>query len=331
MIRSRFNWQRAVLLILFAAAALAAVMFGLRTYSSYLLLRSAYALGAPDVSSVRGWMTLRYVSGTYQVSEAALIQRLGLRSDIDPNATLRSLARERGLSPFQYVQQVQEAIFGLRRVSPAPSAKTVSSPDTLEDEFLAALLVYGYPVLGLTLFLGAVGVPLPSALSMVVAGSSAAQGHMSWLWASAVAVTGSVLGDVVGYSLGRALGQKFLERRGRWIGFTPARRVRVDVLFQKWGTLSVLLSRSLLSLLSSAVNLLAGTGRYPLRLFLPFSVIGRLIWTSAYLGLGYGLGVAIEAAADFTSSLSGLLISLLALAGLGFALSRQQERLRAAE
>jgi membrane protein DedA with SNARE-associated domain len=47
-----------------------------------------------------------------------------------------------------------------------------------------------------------------------------------------------------------------------------------------------------------------------------------VIWTSAYLGLGYSLGVGIEAAADFLSSLSGLLISLTALAGSAFFIYR---------
>lgn len=109
----------------------------------------------------------------------------------------------------------------------------------------------GYPVLGLTLMLGAVGVPFPSALSVVVAGSLAAQGQMSLLWAGAVAVAFSVLGDLAGYGLGRVLGREFFERRGRWLGLTPALRAKVETFFYKWGILTVVLSRSLLSFKSS--------------------------------------------------------------------------------
>ena len=65
-----------------------------------------------------------------------------------------------------------------------------------------------------------------------------------------------------------------------------------------------------------------------LRLFLPFAIVGRLIWSSAYLSLGYVFGVAIEAAADFTSSLSGLLVSLVVIAALGF---HDPAKLRAAD
>lgn len=331
MIRSRFHWQGWILLILFALAAFAVGIFAFRTYRSYLLLRSAYELGAPDVSSVRPWMTLDYVARAYHVPGTALVEHLGLAPDTDPTTTLISLAQKQGLSPFEYLQQVQEAISELHVVrSPPGGNDSVSEPGGFGDEILAALLVYGYPVLGLTLLLGTMGAPFPSALSVVVAGSLIAQGQMSWLWSGMIAVTCSVLGDIVGYGIGRLLGREFLERRGRWLGITNARRARVELLFKQWGVVFVLLSRSLVSFLSSAVNLFAGAGRYPLRAFLPFAIVGRLIWTLAYLGLGYGFAVVLEASADFLSSLSVVILALAALAGLGFMIYRQHRRLHAA-
>jgi membrane protein DedA with SNARE-associated domain len=289
-------------------------------------------LGAADVASLRAWMTLDYVARTYRVSETGLAERLGLAPDMDPKTTVRALARRQGISPFEYLQQVQKTISGLHpTTSPPGEGNAASEPDTIGDEILAALLVYGYPVLGLTLMLGAIGVPFPSALSVVVAGSLAAQGQMSWHGAGAVVVASSVLGDLAGYGLGKVLGREFFERRGRWLGLTPALRARIEMFFEKWGALTVVLSRSLLSFKSSAVNLLAGASRYRLRFFLPFAIVGRLIWSTAYLSLGYGFGVAIEAAADFTSNLGGLLVSLLVLAALGFMIYRNHARLEAAQ
>ena len=202
VIRTRFNWPRVVLLALFAIAAFAVVIFGLRTYRSFLLLHSAYELGAPDVASLRAWMTLDYVARTYRVPGTELMDGLDLSSNEDPNTTLRSLAERQGVPPFQYIQQAQETISRLRPITLSSSGSDgISEPDALGDGILAALLVYGYPMLGLTLMLGAVGVPFPSALSVVVAGSLAAQGQMSWLWAGAVVVASSVLGDLAGYGL----------------------------------------------------------------------------------------------------------------------------------
>ena len=330
--RRRFQWQRPILFILFAFAALAVIIFAFRTYRSFLLLRSAYEMGAPDLSSVRPWMTLDYIARTYSVSQAALSERLGHSPDVDPKTSLRALARRQGLSPFEHLQQVQEAISELRPIaSPAGASGAVTEPEGFGDDILAALLAYGYPVLGLTLMLGAVGIPFPSALSVVVAGSLAAQGQMSWFWATAVVVGSSVLGDLAGYGLGMVLGVKFFEQRGRWLGLTPAIRTKIEIFFRKWGALTVVLSRSLLSFKSSGVNLLAGASRYRLRLFLIFAIVGRVIWSTAYLGLGYVFGVAIEAAADFTSSLGGLLVSLVILAVLGFMIQRNHTRLHAAK
>ena len=275
LIRIPFHWQRSILLTLFAIAALGAVMTGLRTYRLLLLLRSAYELGAPDVGGVRPWMTLDYVARTYRVPETALAEHLRLPSDVSPSTTLKSLAEKQGLSPLEYVEQVQKAIFELRSISPFPGTKdSVSQGATVGDDLLAGLLVYGYPVLGLTLLLGTMGMPFPSALSVVVAGSLIAQRQMSWFWSGAVSVAGSVSGDLLGYGIGQLVGREFLERRGRRVGFTPARQAQVEILFQQWGIVSVLLSRSLVSFLSSAVNLLAGASRYRLRVFLPLAIVG---------------------------------------------------------
>jgi len=322
---TRPRWLRAFLIGLLIVTTLVTVVFGIRTYRSFLLLRSAQQLGARDVASLRPWMTLRYVAIRYSVPEEALVARLGLPAEVDPGTSLRSLATRKSRDPLVYVQEVQRAIAELRRTTPSPSTgdAPVSWLSALGDELVAALLVYGYPALGLTLFAGAVGLPLPSGLSMVVAGSLAAQGHLSWWWASTVAVVASVLGDVTGYGLGRLAGRGLLAQRGRWIGLTPARLGQVEALFNRWGALSVVFSRSLLSFLSSAVNLAAGAGHYPMRVFVPFAVLGRVVWTSAYLGLGYGFGTGFEAASDLLSSLSGLLASLAFTAGLGFFVYRR--------
>jgi membrane protein DedA with SNARE-associated domain len=324
VIRLPSGWARRVLIVLAVAAALAAILFGLRSYHTFLLLRSAYAAGAPDVSSVRPWMTLGYVASTYGAPETALRDRLGLPPEVRSTTSLRSIADREGQPPLEYVQRVQRAIAKV-----APARATGAEPDTTKwlgaagDEILSALLVYGYPALALTLLLGAIGLPLPSGLSMVVAGSLAAQGRMDWPLASALAVTASVLGDLIGYGLGRVFGRELLDRRAGWLGLTPDRRARVERFIGRWGALSVLLSRSLVSFLSSAVNLVAGASRYRLAGFVAFAIGGRLIWTSAYLGLGYGASGGLDHAAGFLTNLSGFLIALALLAGLAVAAFRR--------
>lgn len=312
-----------VVLVLLSAAA--AAILGLRTYRTYTLLVAAYAVGQPEVSRVRPWMTLRYVAAAYNATEAALRERLGVPPAASSDTTLKALAARAGISPPDYLLRVQRAIAeetsargAARGGTPTPALGGFS------EDFVSAILVYGYPALALTLFLGALGAPLPSGLAMVVAGSLAAQGHMTWPLLVAVGMAASVAGDLAGYAVGQILGGSFLERKGQWVGLTRERRARVERLFERWGAVSVLLSRSLVSVLSSAVNLVAGAGRYRFWAFAAFGAIGRLAWSSAYLGLGYAAssGLEFEPAADFLGSLTGLLVALAVLGGAGIAVRR---------
>jgi membrane-associated protein len=318
------RWPRRALIALFAVAALASALFVLRSTWSLQLLRSAYAVGAPGVSSLRPWMTLRYVASTWRVPEPALVERLGLVGTTDPSTDLKTLAARDGISRLDYVQRVQAVVAEL---APPRAAQRAAAPAgwlaAFTDRFLAGLLAYGYPVLGLTLLLGAIGVPLPAGLVAAMAGSLVAQGQMSGLGAGALAVTASVLGDLAGYGLGRLASEPFLERWGRWIGYTPARRARVARLIDRYDVPTILLTRTLVSSLSSVVNLLAGMSRRSPVRFVVLAVVGRLLWTSAYLGLGYAVGGDLEAATRFLQNLAGLLVALALLSGTALALRRR--------
>jgi len=297
-------------------ASIANLAFALRTYRSFQLLQSAYELGAPQSSSIRPWMTLRYVAIRYRVPETDLTTSLGLPSDTEADTTLKSLADRSGISPIQYVQRLQRAI---ANITPSEALAEPEKRPTwlreISDALLSALLVYQYPVLFGTLFFGAIGLPVPTGLSVAVAGSLVSLGHMSWLWASTIAIAASVLGDLVAYSVGVLLGQRFLDRRGFWLGYTPGRQMRIRALFDHWGASTIIVTRTLASHLSSVVSLLAGLARYRLSVFLAFDLIGRVVWTSAYFGLGYGIGGNLDAATDFLTNLSGLLVCVVILVG----------------
>ena len=73
---------------------LVSTLLGMRTYRSFLLLRSAYDAGAPMTSSIRPWMTLDCIAATYRIPEVALVERLELTPATDPDATLRMLAQQ---------------------------------------------------------------------------------------------------------------------------------------------------------------------------------------------------------------------------------------------
>jgi membrane protein DedA with SNARE-associated domain len=310
------KWIRRVGLAVAAIALLCTAVCGIRSYRTYLLLQSAYQLGMPQASTVRAWMTLRYIATTYRVPEDRLRERLAVPPATSPDTSLRSIAERQGMTPFQYVQQVQRSI---AEVAPPPSPVTARTSqgwlDWFNDRVLSALLRYGYAVLGLTLLLGAIGLPVPTGIAATVAGSLAAAGRLDWVAAGTIAIAASVLGDTVAYGLGRGVSEQFLARRGRWFGYTAARHAHARALFDRWGALTVLVTRTLVSHLSSMVSLLAGMSHYRLAAFLSVALVGRVLWTAAYMALGYGIGGNLEAAADFLKNVSLLLLSVSVLVG----------------
>jgi membrane protein DedA with SNARE-associated domain len=198
----------------------------------------------------------------------------------------------------------------------------------LSDQVLSELLVYGYPILGLILLIGAIGLPLPDGAATVIAGSLAAQGRMSWIVAGVIVVIASLVGDIVGYAVGLLIGREFLDRHGHWVGYTPARWARVRWLFEEWGLATVFMTRTFVSYLSSVASVLAGVSRFPLSQFIAVSTAGRAVWTAAYLGLGYAIGADLDAATGFLSNLTGLLLCaiVLVVAGLTVIIARSPRR-----
>jgi membrane protein DedA with SNARE-associated domain len=296
-----------ILVLVIVLSALASVLFGLRSYGSFMLLRSAYEAGRPQVSSLRAWMTLDHVAVTYRVPLNDLIPRLGLPPDTDRDESLRTIADKRGVSRFDFVRQVQRV---LGQSTPPPVTSDGQSAGGLTDRILSALLIYGYPALALTLLLGAIGLPLPIGVATVLAGSLAGLGKLGWEAAATVAVIASFAGDIIAYGIGRAVSDDFLMRHGRWIGYSPQRKADIQSLLQRWGGVTVIISRTLTSSLSSVVSIFSGINRYRFSHFVGFALFGRMIWTAAYLGLGYTIGGNIDAASQFLANLSGLLIAL---------------------
>ncbi|MCP4385007.1 MAG: DedA family protein [Hyphomicrobiales bacterium] len=291
--------------------------FGARTFHSYDLLRSASAVGLPAVANIRPWMTLAYVATTYDAPLPELTTKLSLTTDTPGDTPLGAIAEGRGVSPIAFVEEVQAAVAAVVPGNVQPEEQPTEMEEDPSDDYLSALLAYRYPALALVLLVGAIGLPVPTGFSTLLAGSLVAIGEMDWVTVAAIAVGASLAGDVIGYAIGRLADEKFLDRIGGWIGYSGHRKIRIRRLFTDWGGLTIVLTRTLVSHLSSLASLLAGISHYPFAAFLGFASVGRLIWTAAYLGLGYIIGNNIDAAGTFLEHVTGLVLSLGAVVALG--------------
>ncbi len=99
-----------ILLLVVALSALTSILFALRSYGSYLLLRSPCEAGRPQVSSLRAWMTLDHIAASYRVPLDELLPRLGLPADTRRDESLKALADQRRVSRFEFTRGMQRAL-----------------------------------------------------------------------------------------------------------------------------------------------------------------------------------------------------------------------------
>jgi membrane-associated protein len=196
---------------------------------------------------------------------------------------------------------------------------------------LAWLVVYTYPVVGLTVLLAAVGVPLPSTIVVLAAGGLAVGGEIDPVILTTIVLLAAVTGDLASYSIGRWGGSALRGRLGSRSGFTTERVAQLERRFERWGGVQVLATRMILRGLAVPTNLMAGGVRYPARRFFGYVTLGQGIWASGLVSIGFWYGsnwsvVAGYLEGAFTPLTSLAVATVLALLLVGFFRSRAASR-----
>jgi membrane protein DedA with SNARE-associated domain len=140
-----------------------------------------------------------------------------------------------------------------------------------------------------------VGLIAPGETAIVLGGVVAAEGDVSLPLILLAAWLAAALGDLASYALGRRLGRGFLEARGPRFGVTAARLATVDGFFARHGGKAILIGR-FIGLVRAVAPFLAGAARLPLRSFLPYSLVGTALWTSAFTLAGYAFHESFSSA-----------------------------------
>jgi membrane protein DedA with SNARE-associated domain len=178
----------------------------------------------------------------------------------------------------------------------------------MADFLLTQVINYGAPILGAIVFLAALGIPFPGTLVMIAAGAFSREGFLPWHTTGLIAWACVVIGDCLGYAIGHYARGPLLRRLGK-----SEQWARADSFFQRWGGLSVFLTRFLITGIASPVNVIAGMGTISFRTFLFYDVSGEAIWVFGYGGLGYLFGSQWEVVSEFISGFGGLILGLVML------------------
>lgn len=141
------------------------------------------------------------------------------------------------------------------------------------------------------------GVPLPGEVVLVSAAllSSRPEVAVSPVWVAVAALVGAVVGDSIGYGVGRRYGIALLERAGRRFPkhFGPPHLALAERAFARWGVLTVVVGR-FVAILRILAGPLAGALRMPYARFVPANLVGGLLWTAGTTASIYLVGVVAE-------------------------------------
>lgn len=102
-----------------------------------------------------------------------------------------------------------------------------------------------------------------------------------------VGIPAAVLGDQVGYVLGKRYGRRLFRDDARVL--RTSRLVETERFFERYGPLSLVLGR-FVPIVRTYVPLVAGTARLPYRRFLPWNTIGAVAWVGGMTAIGLLLG-----------------------------------------
>lgn len=152
-----------------------------------------------------------------------------------------------------------------------------------------------YLVVGGVIGLESLGIPLPGEIVLVSAALLASQHVVNPVWVAVAASTGAIVGDSVGYLIGRRGGKPLLARLGRRFPrhLGPEHVAAAERAFVRWGAWAVFAGR-FVALLRILAGPLAGTLRMPYRKFLVANVLGGIVWAGGTTFALYHLGLVAE-------------------------------------
>ncbi|MGV9690003.1 DedA family protein [Streptomyces sp. NPDC003444] len=154
-----------------------------------------------------------------------------------------------------------------------------------------------YLLVGVVIGLESLGIPLPGEIVLVSSALLASQhGDINPYVLGACATAGAIIGDSIGYAIGRKGGRPLLA----WLGkkfpkhFSEANIGLAESSFQKWGMWAVFFGR-FVALLRIFAGPLAGVLHMPYWKFLVANVFGGILWAGGTTAVVYSVGVVAEA------------------------------------
>lgn len=195
------------------------------------------------------------------------------------------------------------------------------------DLFLDWITRYGYAGLFTLLALGIVGLPVPDETLLTFAGYLIHSGRLQPVPTALAALSGTMCGITISYTLGRLTGYFLIERYGAKLHIRMEQVERIHGWFRRLGRYTLTIGYFVPGV-RHLTAYVAGASELEAPIFAVFAYAGAVLWCATFITLGYVLG-------DQWSRVSGQVHHLLLIAGIaaavvaaGYLLWRRQRSTR---
>jgi membrane protein DedA with SNARE-associated domain len=202
---------------------------------------------------------------------------------------------------------------------PLPPTRSLRQDQQILLAFLEINARVAYWALFVLVAVESSGVPVPGETALIAAGVLASKGRVHIEYVIAIAGVAAIIGDNIGYLIGRTGGRRLLERPGFLEDYRRGIIKHGEPFFQRHGAKAVFLGRWVAGLRIAAAWL-AGINRMDWKRFMFWNGLGGIAWATSVGLLAYWLGPTAEKIFR-TLGIAG--VSLAALALLGFVLWRR--------
>lgn len=148
---------------------------------------------------------------------------------------------------------------------------------------------YGYLAVAGLVLVEDFGVPVPGETVLILGAVYAGSGRLSIILVVLLGFLGAVVGDNLGFAIGRYGGRRLVERWGRYILLTPERLDKATAFFERHGGKVITIARFVEGL-RQANGIVAGTTGMHWARFLAFNALGAALWVGVWAAVGYFSG-----------------------------------------
>jgi membrane protein DedA with SNARE-associated domain len=172
---------------------------------------------------------------------------------------------------------------------------------------------YGYVAIGSFVMLEDFGVPVPGETILIAAAVYAGAGKLNVFAVGLIAVVAAVVGDNIGYAIGRFGGRALVLRFGKYVFLTSERLDKAESFFSRFGGIVVTVARFIEGL-RQANGIVAGISEMAWPRFLAFNALGAALWVAVWTSVGYLAGNHITTIYDAITRYSLYVLIALAVA-----------------